>query len=139
MANEQNPALSPEREAFRKKFNVRIVASEQEGTSILRLPQGVYGFTTAPASDEMPVFSKPVYRCTELIRTAEEILLLGYLNPAESEIVEKGLEPATVTLYPEPYEQATRLVAIPVSRIDRRRPPTRDEGNSMKMEVGPKA
>lgn len=138
MANEQNPALSPEREAFRKKYNVSIVASEMEGTSVLRQPDGVYGFTTAPASDEMPLFSKPVYRCTELIRTAEEILIVGYLNPSEAELVEAGLEPATATLYPEPYEQATRLVGIPLSRIDRRRPPTRDEGNSMKIEVGPK-
>jgi hypothetical protein len=139
MANEQNPALTPEREAFRKKFNVRIVKSEEEGTSILRLPEGVYGYTTAPASDEMPTFASPVYRCTELIRTGEEILMLGYLNPNEADAVEAGQEPVAATLYPEPYEQATRLVSIPVSRIDRRRPPTRDEGNSMKIDVGPKA
>lgn len=139
METEQNPALSAEREAFRKKYNVRLVESAEEGTSILRLPEGVYGFATAPASDEMPVFAKPVFRCTELIRTKDEILMLGYLNAQEAKIVEEGAEPAAVTLYPEPYEQATQLVAIPLSRIDRRRPPTRDEGNSMKVEVGPAA
>lgn len=137
MSKEVNPALTPEREAFRKSFQVRLIDEKEEGSSILALPDGVYGYTTAPASDEMPVFRQPVFRCTELMKLDGHVKLVGYLTPSEKAAVEAGQEPVAVDLYPEPYKDATALLAVPLERIDRRRQPTRDDGNAMRIEVAP--
>jgi hypothetical protein len=40
-------------------------------------------------------------------------------------------------LYPDLCEHATELVEVPLSRVDRRRYPSRDEGNAMRLEVAP--
>ncbi len=67
-----------------------------------------------------------------------EIYLIGYVEPAEAEKIESGSEPVTVSLYPEPFGNATALLTLPMSRIDRRHALTRDEGNSMVVEIAPK-
>lgn len=67
-----------------------------------------------------------------------EVLYIGYMTSAEQQLFEAGLEPVTVDLYPDPYEEASNLVAVPASRIDRKRPPQRDLGSPMKLEIAPK-
>lgn len=138
MSNTQHLALTAEREEFRNRFNVRIIDEKEEGLPIRRLPAGVYGFTTSPATDEIPVFIKPVYQCVELMKDAGgDVHFVGYLTEAEKAIYEKGAEPFSADFYPEPYEDHTALVAIHAGRIDRRKPPTRDHGNPMRIDVGP--
>lgn len=136
---ETHPALSPEREALRARHGVRAVTSVEEGHSAQALPLGVYGFTGAPAAPEMPLFTHPIVRCTEVHKTADgEIYLIGYVQPAQLQTIEQGSTPARLDLFPDPRGESTALVAIPMSRIDARHPPTRENGNSMALEIAPK-
>jgi len=139
MTQEIHPALTPERQALRDRLKLRLVTPEENGMPVDRLPEGVYGFTTSPSSDELPLFTSPVFRCTEIHKpVGGPIHFLGYVSTKEAETFEAGIEPMALELYPEPYEEATVLVSIPDSRVDRRRLPSRDHGNSMKMDIAPK-
>ncbi len=144
MAEEHSPPMSkaphnsllPERQALRDGSNLRIVTSKEEGTDIQHLPAGVYGFTGAPATAEIPLFIKPYFECFEIHKLSNgETAWVGYVTEQERTDYEKGAEPVTVDLYPDPHEQAVCLVRVPASRVDRRRPPTRDKGNSMRMDI----
>ena len=139
MSQDQHPASSPEREALRVRHGVRVVTSQEEGNDVKSLPAGVYGFTGAPAAPELPLFTHPIVRCTEVHKTADgEVYMIGYVQPAEAQSIESGSEPVRVSLFPEPREESATLVAVPLSRIEHRNPPTRSDGNSMAVEIAPK-
>ena len=139
MPIEQHPALSQERIEVRARMNLRSLTVEEIGLPLARLPEGVYGFTTSAASSEVAVFDKPVFRSFELQKLqGGEVLYLGYMTSADQQVFESGLEPATVDLYPDPYKEASHLVVVPATRIDRKRPPLRDLGSPMKLELAPK-
>lgn len=139
MSQVQHIALAPERQALRDANQLRIVTAQEEGTAIRHLPNGVYGFTGAPATNEIPLFIKPIFECFEIHKRADgEVVFIGYVTEEEKQLIEQGLEPVVADLYPEPHDDALKLVAIPGTRVDRRRPPTRDNGNSMKVDIGPR-
>lgn len=139
MNQDQHPAFSPEREALRARYGVRAILSEEEGHDVKQLPTGIYGFTAAPAAPELPLFIHPIVRCTEVHKTVDgEIYLIGYVDPAEAATIERGLESIRASLYPEPRDKATTLVALPMSRIEQRHPPSRENGNWMALEISPK-
>jgi len=140
MAQEKHIAWSPEREALRAGFRLRIVDKTEEGSDISVLPEGVYGFTGAPATAEIPLFVQPYFECYEIHKLpGGETAWVGYVTEREYQQYEQGAGPMNLDLYPEPHGEAKKLVRIVGSRVDRRRPPTRDNGNSMKMEIGPAA
>ena len=140
MSQDNHPAFSPEREALRTRHGVRALTNDEEGHNVKLLPTGIYGFTGAPAAPELPVFIQPIVRCTEVHKTADgEIYLIGYVEAAQAELIEGGSEPVRASLYPEPRDKATTLIALPMSRIDRRQPPTREGGNSTAVEIAPKS
>ena len=139
MSRDQHPALGPEREALRARNGVRALTNAEEGHDVKSLPTGIYGFTAAPAAHELPLFSTPIIYGTEVHKTADgEVYLIGYVKPDEAQTIEGGSEPLHVSLFPEPTEVSSSLVMLPMSRIDRRHPPTRSDGNSMAVEFGPK-
>ena len=139
MSQEIHPALTPERQALRDRLNLRLVTPEENGMPVDRLPEGVYGFTTSPSSDELPLFNKPIFRCTEIHKpVGGPVHFIGYLTKKDADAFHAGAEPITVDLYPDPYEDATELVSIPDSRVDRRKLPSRDQGNAMRVEIAPK-
>ena len=136
MSHEEHAALGPEREALRRTHGVRELSENEEGGDATALPASIYGFTGAPAAAELPLYGTPIFRGTEVHKTADgEILLLGYVAPGEAAAIEQGAEPLTVDLYPDPYESAQTLVAVPLSRIDHRKPPTRVHGNPMRTDI----
>ena len=138
MSQEQHPALAVERIALRERLGLRVVRSEEEGRNVSSQPSGVYGFTGAPSSDELPLFSKPVYRCFEVQKlTGGEVSIIGFVTEKEKMAVDAGVEPVAIHLYPDEHRESSRLISVPQSRIDRRRPPTRDDGNPMLVEVAP--
>lgn len=138
MSQEQHPAMSVERIACRERLGLRLVREEEEGRNIRNQPAGIYGFTCAPATDELPLFIKPVFRCFEVHKlTGGEVAILGYVTGKEFEAFDAGVEPIAMNLFPEPYGESVKLISVPLSRVDRRKPPTRDEGNSMTVEVAP--
>jgi hypothetical protein len=115
MSDEACAADSAERQRLRARHGVRLVKTEEEGQDIALLPNGVAGFTAAPGAGEMPVFAAPIYLATEVHKSAEgTIYLIGYLTAAEAAVLEAGAEPLQVNLYPEPYEEAQTLVAVPL-------------------------
>jgi hypothetical protein len=139
MPQETHLSLSAERAALRERLNLRLVSGPEEGCNIEALPEGVYGFTTSPASDELPLFARPIYQCTEIHKLAGGgVCYVGYVTAAENEAFQKGAEAMALHLYPEPFGEAATLVSIPQARVDRKRTPTRDEGNAMKMEISPR-
>ena len=138
--SEQHPALSPERVAFRERYNVRLVTEKEEGAHIARMPEGIYGFTGSPASEELPIFCQPSYRCFEVHKlVGGEIALVGYVTEKEYTDFQKGTESLPANLYPDPHGESTRLISIPLSRVDRRKAPSREEGNWMRVDLAPKA
>lgn len=139
MSQETHIALTPERQKLRDRLNLRLVTMEESGMPVDRLPEGVYGFTTSPSTDELPLFPKPVYQCTEIQKpVAGPINFIGYVTKKEAEAFQTGAEPMALDLYPEPFAEATELITVPDSRVDRRKLPTRDQGNAMRMEIAPK-
>ncbi len=139
MAQDQNVTLSPERQALRAQAGVRLVRPEEEGLGIRRVPEGVYGFSSSASTDEIPLFSKPVYGAFEVHKLAGgEVAWVGYVQPEDYRRYEAGQEPFALELYPEPYGDATQLVSIPASRVDRRRPQARENGMPMRIEVAPR-
>lgn len=139
MSEQVHPALSPERESYRGRYAVRLIQADEEGHDLHSLPEGVYGFTTAAGSEELPVFIKPIFRCFEVHKLAGgEICYVGYLTEKEYQALQNGSEPITIVFYPEPHEESTKISSVPLSRIDRAKAPSRDDGNFVRMEVGPK-
>jgi hypothetical protein len=138
MSQEQHPAFSPARIAMRQHLGLRVVTEEEEGRNIENQPVGVYGFTGAPASDELPMFIKPFVRCTEVHKLqGGDIAIVGYVTGQEWAAFEAGTEPITLHLYPDPHREADRLISVPLRRIDCRRPPARDDGNPMMIDLAP--
>jgi len=138
MSLEQHPALTVERVALREKLGLRCVREEEEGRNIELQQDGIYGYTGAPATEELPLFIKPVFRCTEVQKLSSgEVFLLGYVTAKEADAFALGTEPITINLYPDPFGESTSLISVPIDRIDRRRPPSRDDGNSMMVEIAP--
>jgi hypothetical protein len=138
MSQEQHPALSAERIALRERLGLRVVRSEEEGRHIVNQLNGVYGFTGAPSSEELPIFIKPVYRCFEVLKlTGGEVAIVGYITDKEQMVFDSGAEPIMLHLYPDPHGESARLVSVQLSRVDRRRPPSRDDGNPMLVEIAP--
>lgn len=138
MSQEQHAALSAERNALRARLGLRAIRAEEEGRNIGNQAAGVYGFTGAPASDEMPIFIQPFFRCTEVHRLSDgEVAMVGYVTDQERVAFEAGSEPASIHLYPDPWRDSNCLISVPLGRVDRRKPPARDEGNPMMVEVAP--
>lgn len=130
--------MSPERERARAKSNLRELKAEESGNPLANLPEGVYGFTTSAATSEVAMFDKPVIRSFEVHKLrGGETVYLGYLTEVDLKAIESG-DPATVDLYPDPHEAATHLAEVPDSRIDRKKPPLRDQGSPMKLEIAAK-
>jgi len=139
MSQDTHSAHTPEREALRDRHGVRAVTSAEEGQDVQSLPAGVYGFTGAPAAPQVPLFTNPIVRSTEVHKTANgEIYLIGHVQPSEKQAIESGSEPVQADLFPEPVDPSAALIAIPLSRIDRRHPPTRGGGNAMAVEIAPR-
>jgi len=139
MPIEQHPALSAGREKIRTANNLRPLVSEEEGLPLAATPNGIFGFSTSPATSEIAVFSKPVFRSFELHKLANgEIRYVGYVSPPDERTLADGAGPAVINLYPDPYEQASALVQVPASLIDRKRPPLRDLGSPMRLEIAAK-
>lgn len=139
MPIEPHPALNPERVEFRSRYNLRPLSSGESGLPAALLPEGVYGFSTSAATNEIAVFDQPVFRCFEIHKLAGgQIQFVGYMNDADRHALFEAIEPALVNLYPDPTEAASNLVEVPASRIGRKRPPLRDSGSPMQLEIAPK-
>jgi hypothetical protein len=137
--SQQHPALSPERQSFREPYALRLVTAREEGVPIHRLPEGVYGFTGSPASEELPLFMVPTFRCFEVHKQkGGAVALIGYLTEKQHGELQTATAKVSLDLFPDPYEEATLLVSILLSQIDHRKLPARDAGCPMRIDVSPR-
>ncbi len=102
---------------LREAHRVRPLAPQEEGTGMLQLPGGVYGFTHSPAAENAPLFSTPTRHSFEVHRLQESAVLLAYVERQAAAILEHAPEDFKILAYPFPREDAPVLVAIEWSRL----------------------
>lgn len=138
-----NPVLASlapgekERETLRAKHRVRLITDAEEGWGVDHLPGGVYGFTSAPGTKNLPLFVKRVYQSFEVHRTADaNVYLVGFVSPEIAARLEAGKEDLHISLFSDPTENVTAIVAISHWRILRVKEHSDREGKGLAMEVG---
>src|SRR5215831_166354 len=100
---------------LRTQRGLRPLEAAEEGTAAERLPDGVFGFTYSP-SEAVPLFAKKTWHSFEVHKHADgSHHLVGYVSRTDFESVDGGRQ-AEITLFPDPWEDATELVTIPFSR-----------------------
>lgn len=130
----QSPQPNTELDRLRAEHQVMLIDSNDEGTSFEQLPVGVYGFSYAP-QQEAPLFGKKMFQNFEVHKLPDgRMHVIGYVKEADFQTVEAG-RAGLIQLYPDPYEQATRLVSVAMSRVARAKGPTRDHGNAMPLDL----
>jgi hypothetical protein len=108
---------TPERTMLREAHRVRPLSAEEEGTGILQLPGGVFGFTHAPAAENAPLFRTATAHSFEVHRLTDAAILLAYVDKRAAAILEHAPEDFTVLAYPFANESAPVLVVIEWSRL----------------------
>ncbi len=122
--------------ALRVSHHVRLVEASEEGVAADRQPNGVYGFAYAPQEAAIPLFSKKSWHSFEIHKLPDGALhLVGYVSAADAGFIQSG-EHVEVTLFPDPWENSTQLVSVPLTRVvPSKRGPSRDGGNGLKIEL----
>ncbi len=133
----QDPSIE-ERIRLRQLHKVRLAEGMEEGMPIRNLPAGVYGFTFAPSAEGFGLFAKDNSFAFEVHKPGE-VQLLAYTTKQDAIRLASAGEFVLCELYPVPYGEATRLVAVPLSRIAKRRPPDRRRANCLYVDVMPVA
>ncbi len=105
------------REQLRSGNQVRLISSDEEGQAFHAIPTGVYGFTYAPAT-ETPVFARRSYHSYEVHKLNDGSgRLIGFCAAADAARVRTGKGDFEITACPDPWNDATELVVIPMDAI----------------------
>lgn len=125
-----------EREQLRSTHQLRPLRRDEEGLSVHNLPANVYGFTYAPAT-ETPLFARQSYHSFEVHKTADgSAYVVAFVTPSEAERIDGRHDEVEVTIYPDPYEEATAMVTIPFERvITSLYKPVRRDGNAVPLKL----
>jgi hypothetical protein len=127
-----------QRELLRARDQVRLIAIDHEGFSLLDQENGTYGYTSSPIGDEAPLYATPIFQCFECHKLPDgSTHVVGFVTPEECEHIEIGREGREVKLYPEPFGPATSAVSLALDRIGHKRPPSREDGNFVLLKVNP--
>jgi hypothetical protein len=121
---------------LRTSHQVRLIDGDKEGFAADHQPNGVYGFTYAPQEAAIPMFTRQSWHSFEIHKLPDGALhLVGYVTAADAGFIRSG-QHVEVTLFPDPFEDATGLVSVPMTRIvPSKRGPSRDGGNGLKIEL----
>ena len=124
------------RERLRSEHKLRALENHEEGTGITKLPAGVYGFTYAPAT-ETPLFARKSYHSFEVHKIANgEAHIIAFVIATDAERISAHGDDIDVTVYPDPYEEATTMVTIPFERVlSSLYKPIRYDGNAVPMKL----
>ena len=97
---------------------MRIVSTEEEGTGIKQLPNGVYGYTYSPALGSAPLFARRVFRSYETHKLPSgEVTLIGFASADAARQLTTAPQEVTIQVQPHPEAEENTLVEIPYSRI----------------------
>lgn len=123
------PSAFASRDQLRSQSGVQLVKIENEGFALAKQPAGTYGFSFAPL-DECPVFAKQSFQVYEVMKRPDGTRwIVAYVTPEHEALIAGDQEPIEVTLYPEPFEKATQLVAVQMDRVIKKKPASRIDGN----------
>lgn len=125
-----------QREQLRSEYKLRPLNGKEEGLGIANLPNGVYGFSYAPAT-ETPLFAKKSYRSFEVQKLSDgSAYVVGFVSAADAERLRARNEEVEVTVYPDPYEEASTIVSIPFDRVlTNLYKPIRTDGNALPLKL----
>jgi len=127
-----------ELEALRQTNALKLITADQEGISLSALPNGIYGYTYSPAGEETPLFTQKTFQCYEIHKLHDgSVRLIGYVTPSEHQQIEAGIDPLEFNLYPAPYGESSRIIAIPLARLARAKAPSRSDGNYTRIDINP--
>jgi hypothetical protein len=123
-------------EQLRTQHGLRGLEKEEEGSAAERLPNSVYGYTYSPAEATVPLFAKKTWHSFEVHKLGDgSRYLLGFVTRKEAETVRSGGQ-GEITLFPDPWEDATELVSVPYARaIPAKKGPSREGGNGLKVAI----
>jgi hypothetical protein len=123
---------------LRNEHKVRILRPEEEGTAFEKLPNGVYGFTYAPAT-ETPLFANESYHSFELHKLPDDSgRLLVFCTPDEASKLNANREIFEISAFPDSWEAATQLGAVPLDRImNTIYRQVRRDGNAIPLNLAP--
>lgn len=134
MSNEVKRAF----EELRSSHRLRALTEAEDGTGVERLPGGVFGFTYSPAEKNFPLFLDRDLRSYEAHKLEDgSIFLLGFLTPEENKASSEARKPQTIHLLPEPKDDATELVRVPLARVVRHLENSARMGTGLEIELGP--
>ncbi len=125
-------------EEIRSAHKLRALTDDESGSGVDKLPNGVYGFTYSPAIENFPLFAERDLRSYEGHKHADgNVVLLGYLTAQEKAVYEAASEKATIHLFPEPKDDATELVTVPMTRVLGQVEYSQRTGKGLELSVGP--
>lgn len=111
-----------DQEALRTAHQVRLVASEEEGTGVSAQPGGVYGFTYSPGLPSAPLFAVRRYRSYETHKLPSgDVYVIGFAKSDIARALSTASEEMTLQIHPQPEGEFATLVTIPYSRIRQHR------------------
>ncbi len=117
------------------RAGLKVVKGEHEGSALDRQPTGIYGFTYAPFN-ACPMFANQTYQVFEVHKRADgSKWVVMCVTPEDEALLLSDQEPIEVTFYPEPWEKATRLVAVDSARIIKTKPASRTDGNYIRATL----
>jgi hypothetical protein len=121
------------RQAFRSQNGVQLVQGEAEGDILKYARGGIYGFTYAPQTLDCGLFAKNPYLSFEMHKQADNsIFLLVVVTPEMKAKIEGASGPVEIAIYPDAYQTASELMALPYGKLQHLKAPNRDEGNKVK-------
>ena len=103
---------------LRSQRNLRALKTEEEGSPISALPDGIYGFSFSPSFEHTPLFAGKRFRTFEFHKTSEgDVDVVGFATAAEAARVNSDARGFDVHVYPDPWNDATELISIPLARV----------------------
>ncbi len=118
------------REQLRIERKLRLIASDQEGSPIERVPPGAYGFSHSPGTEGLPLYAQRTFQIFEVHKLADgQVHLVGYMTKPDADTLRAGNQQFEAKLYPDPYEDASEFVSVPRSRLLHAKMPSRAQGN----------
>ncbi len=121
------------RQALRSQNGVQLVQGEAEGDILKYARGGIYGFTYAPQTLDCGLFAKNPYLSFEMHKKADNsVFLLVVVTPEMKQKIEGASGPVEIAIYPDAYQTASELMALPYGKLQHLKAPNRDEGNKVK-------
>ena len=109
-----------ERQCARAKHGVRSLYTLEEGFSLDRLPNRIFGFTFSPGSADAVVFRQTRADAFEIHKLGDgSIMLLGCVPPDVASTIQNVRKEQHVFVFPRVMGHASKLVCIPTSSVGR--------------------